>query len=339
MAYKTAIIGLGRMGRRHLKIAREIGLDIVGICDLNPETLTDAANEFGVDNGRRFTNPHAMLAMLRPGCVIVATTAPSHCEYVCAAAEIGVQYILCEKPMAVSIAECDRMVDVCRRHGARLAVNHQMRFMEQYLEPKRLLNSPLMDGLSSVAVFGGNFGLAMNGSHYFEMFRFLTDETPFEVSAWFSAEKVPNPRGPQFEDRAGCVRVTTASGKRLYLDCSAEQGHGMTVIYCARNGQIIVNELTGRVTLFARQEQYRELPTTRYGMAAIEDVRGIVPADAFLPTKAVLDALLTQGSYPTGEDGRLAIEVLVAAYRSDESHAPVRIDDCATPRERVFQWA
>ena len=82
-------------------------------------------------------------------------------------------------------------------------------------------------------VSAGNFGMAMNSIHYFEAFRFLADEAPLSVSAWFDDELLSNPRGPQFQDVSGCVRVTTSSGHRLYIDASADQGHGMQVTYMA----------------------------------------------------------------------------------------------------------
>lgn len=337
---KAMVIGAGRMGRRHIAILQELGLDVVAVSDESPEALDLAARECQLPVDRLFRDVAAALAITSPECVVVATTAPAHGRYVVLAAETGVRFILCEKPMATSLAECDRMIESCRRCGAMLAVNHQMRFMEQYARPKALLESDVFGQFTSVSVLGGNFGLAMNGTHYFEMFRFLSGEFPSEVTAWFSPEKVANPRGSQFEDRAGALRVTTRSGKRLYLDCGADQGHGMTVIYCGRNGQIVVNELTGNTTLFVREARHRNLPTTRYGMGAVSETMEIEPVSATEPSKAVLTALLSGNGYPTGEHGRLAVAVLVAAHVSDENaHRTVHLEDTALPRERVFPWA
>jgi predicted dehydrogenase len=181
--------------------------------------------------------------------------------------------------------------------------------------------------------------MAMNGTHYFEMFRYLTDEPAAGVSAWFDEETVPNPRGPQFQDRAGSVRVTTESGKRLYLDTSADQGHGLRVLYAGRNGQLFVDELAGRGELVVRKAEHREMPTTRYGMPYEESSIEIRPADAVEPTRSVLEALRDGGDYPTGEDGRLAVARLVAAYLSNENdHRVVRVDE-NLPGMRVFPWA
>jgi predicted dehydrogenase len=241
--------------------------------------------------------------------------------------------------MAVSLEECDRMIDLCRRHGVTLAVNHQMRFMEQYTLPKNIVNTPGFGGLASITVVAGNFGMAMNGTHYFEMFRYMTDEPPAEVCAWFSPDKIPNPRGPAFEDRAGSVRAVTASGKRFYMDASHDQGHGMQVTYAGRHAILWVDELAGEGRLVARKAEHRRLPTTRYGMPWEETRLAIRPADVLKPSEAVLKALLEGRNYPSGEDGRLAVAVLVAAHVSCErGGAPVHLDG-TLPRERVFAWA
>ena len=327
------------MGRQHIQVARDLGLEVVGVCDESPEALVSAGEEQDIPPGQRFTNASALLDLTQPECVIVATTALSHCEYTCLAAAAGATYILCEKPMAVSLAQCDEMIDACGRHRVKLAINHQMRFMEQYTEPKRIVQSEAFGGLSSVTVIAGNFGIAMNGTHRFEMFRYMTDEEPEEVTAWFSGEKVPNPRGPQFEDPAGEVRLTTPGGKRLYMEIGADQGHGLKTIYSGTYGQLVVDELAGTMWLAVREEQHRHLPTTRYGMPCVETIHAIEPADTIRPTRAVLDALLNGKNSPTGADGRLAVAALVAAYVSHENgHIPVRIDD-NLPLDRVFAWA
>jgi predicted dehydrogenase len=337
---RAAVIGAGRMGRRHVKVLRDLGLELVGLGDSSRPALEVAAREDGVPADALYIDPARMLEERRPECVVVATTTPSHADYTCRAAEAGARVVLCEKPMAASLAECDRMLEACGKSGTRLAVNHQMRFMEQYTAPRALLESEDFGGLRSVLVAGGNFGLAMNGTHYFEMFRFMAGEPPATVAAWFSAGAVANPRGPEFEDRAGCVRMETRSGKRFYMDVSDDQGHGVKVTYSARHGQITVDELAGVMVLDVRQDEHRALPTTRYGMPNRREERRIAPADAVAPTRAVLEALLRGTGYPTGEDGRLAVAALVAAYVSDESgHRMVAIDSGALPVERRFPWA
>ncbi len=328
------------MGRRHAAVVKGLGLDLVGMADVNQDARALAATEVGLPADALWDDGGRMIEEASPECVVIATTAPTHADYTVAAAERGARIIFCEKPMATSLADCDRMIAACRAADARLAINHQMRFMEQYTIPKALVDAESFGGLTSITVVAGNFGMAMNGTHYFEMLRFMAGEPAASVSAWFSAAGVPNPRGPQFEDRAGQVRAETASGIRFYMDIGDDQGQGMHVIYGGRFGQLVVNELAGQLYLMERQGEFRALPTTRYGMPWTEQRREIAPADVLTPTRDVLAATLQGENYPTGEDGRLAVASLVAAYMSHENgHGAVSLDETSQQSARVFPWA
>lgn len=336
---KFCAIGLGRMGRRHLQVARNLGMEIVGICDPMPESIKLAQEEYGLSEKVVFSSAKEMLETTRPDALVVSSTAPSHCEYVCMAAEAGVKYILCEKPMAVSLAECDRMIEACKKSGSLLAVNHQMQFMEQYTVVKELINSPEFGGLRSVTVTASNFGLAMNAAHYFEMFRYMTGEQISEVSCWMDSARVPNPRGAQYEDRSGQLRALSPSGIRLYMEIGGDLGHGIQVVYSCRLGQILVDELSGHLRYFHRKPEFAELPTTRYGMPAVTEMREIAPADVIKPTEAVWKAMFENRTYPDGACGRHTVSVLVAANISGESDGKQVELARELPADRVFPWA
>jgi predicted dehydrogenase len=337
---RTAILGAGRMGRRHVQVVRELGLELVGICDTSPEALALAVTEQGASQDCLFSNAAELLDKTSPECVIIATTAPSHCEYTCMAAQAGAKYILAEKPMACSLADCDRMIEICAGQGTRLAVNHPMRFMDQYVTAKEIVHSAAFGGLSSVTIVGGNFGFAMNGTHYFEMFRYIADEVPVEVTAWFSPGIVANPRGPQYEDRAGSIRAVTATGKRLYMEIGSDQGHGSRITFAGPYGQLVIDDMTGMMYSVIREEAHRALPTTRYGAPAVEKTWVTRPAEVIGPSVAVLKALLSDTDAPSGADGRSAIRVLVGAYQSAENgNIGVRLDSDTLDRDRVFPWA
>ncbi len=336
---KAALIGLGRMGLRHLDNLLALKLEVVGVCDSFEQARAAAKEKAQLSDDRLYADPAELIAKSKPEVLIIATTAPAHADLTCQAAEAGVKAILCEKPMATSLATAQRMIDVCKSHGTRLSINHQMRFMDQYILPKQMLDSEQFGGVTSVHVTAGNFGLAMNGSHYFEMFRYIAGAPAAEVQAWFSADKVPNPRGPQFEDRAGSVRLVTASGIRFMLDASSDQGHGVRVMYGARHGQIFVDELGGKMNWTVRKAEHRDMPTTRYGMPWEEGACNIPPADALVPSLRVLEALLTEKDYPTGEDGLGAIRALVAAHVSaGEKHRVVHLDE-ELPETLLYPWA
>lgn len=337
---RTAVIGLGRMGLRHVQAAQGLGMQVIGGADPSADARATLARDYGVPANACHADGIAMLDALRPEALVVATTAPAHAALVLAAAQAGVRFILCEKPMARSLAEAQAMSAACDAAGARLAINHQMRFMDQYIEVKALTGSEAMGPLASVTVAASNFGLAMNASHYFEMFRYITGEYVAEVSAWFEAAKLANPRGAQFDDASGRVLARTASGVALYLDFSAQAGVGVQVVYSCRNGQIVVDELRGEMKVAARQPEFRDLPTTRYGMPVDVEHRAIAPADVIVPTAAVWQAMLAGQDWPDGAAGAHALACLVAAHASHRKGGQtVRLDAPDLPRDEIFHWA
>jgi predicted dehydrogenase len=335
-----AIIGAGRMGLRHVEAARAVGMNLVGVVDSSEASLETARSQQGVTRAQCFADVGEMLAATRPDAVVVATTAPTHAPFVIQCARAGVKQILCEKPMAISLTEARAMVEACRAGGAQLAVNHQMRFMPQYTRVKALIGSEALGPLARIVVAGSNFGLAMNASHYFEMFRYMTDGQIRAVQAWFDPVLLPNPRGPQFEDRSGGLIVRGASNVDMYVDLSANAGHGINVIYICRFGQIVVDELGGWMRVIARQNEFRELPTTRYGMPADVREEEIEPATVVGPTIEVWSAMLTDKPFPDHEAGLHALTALVAAHVSHESGSrEVSLDEPSLPFDRQFKWA
>ncbi len=336
---KVGIVGLGRMGRRHIKVVKHMGLKLEGVYDLREDSIKLAIDEENI-NSYLVCNSFEKLLDKKIDCLIIATTAPSHCTYTLRASEKKVPYILCEKPMATSIFECDEMINSCEKNKCKLAINHQMRFMEQYIKVKEIVSSKEFGGLSSVNIIAGNFGFAMNATHYFELFRYLTEEKPYEVTSWFSKEIVPNPRGEEFQDRAGQLRVLTRNGKRLYFEIGADQGHWILVTYAGKNGMIYADELNGKIYLNLREKEYIDYPTTKYALPNIFKEIKVSPPDIIESTAMVLKSLFEGKNYPSGEDGRNTILTLVAAYKSNENkNSSVKINDLQSHYEIKYPWA
>lgn len=336
---KAAVIGCGRMGLRHIQALTEMGNKIVGIYDAVPQATEGAIKQFNLGE-ITFDSFEDLLKQSRPELVVIATTAPSHRHYIEESIRHGIKYILCEKPLSVSIADCESILALSKKNQVHVAVNHQMRFLEQYIKPKALAVSQEFGGLASINVTAGNFGMAMNGTHYFEMARFMFDEYPNKICAWFGRDDLPNPRGAQFMDKSGSVRMETKSGKRFYLDASADQGHGLLVNYVCKFGQITVDELSGDLRYTRRQDEFLDLPTTRYGQPSIIASEKIRAVDIIESTKSVITALIAGKGYPSIEDSTFAIRTLVAAYISNENnHIEVDIESNDLPKERVFPWA
>ena len=335
----AAVVGLGRMGLRHLQVLCELGMKISGLSDINRASAIAAGQSYAPE-AAIYENAADMLQDRMPEAVVIATTADSHKDLVLAAVGNGAKWILCEKPMAVSLEEANSMTAACAEAGVKLAINHQMRFMPNYFRIKELIGTEGLGALASIVVSGSNFGLAMNASHFFEVFRYITDENATVVFADFEDDIVANPRGPQFEDRSGRLIAKNSNGQAIYIDFSVNAGWGLSVAYICRYGQIHVDELGGEVRVYERQPEYRDLPTTRYGMPHMTRIDHIPPTDATAPTRALWDAMLNDRDFPGASEGRHALECIIAAHLSHEQGGKwVSLASLGRRANQKFNWA
>jgi phthalate 4,5-cis-dihydrodiol dehydrogenase len=113
--------GLGAASRQILPhIARMPEMELVAAADIRPEALQGFAARYG---GKAFSGVEAMCASGEVDAVWVATPNTCHADHTVIAAEHG-KHVIVEKPMAVTLAEADRMIDAARRNGVKLVQGH-----------------------------------------------------------------------------------------------------------------------------------------------------------------------------------------------------------------------
>lgn len=124
--YKFALVGCGRIAKRHAEILNSAlsGAKLVAVCDID----ADKAQEFGVKfNVPWFTDMSEMMKNSRPDVVSVLTPSGMHCDHVLKLAPFG-RHIIVEKPMALTLDDADAMINACDANGCRLFVVKQNRF-------------------------------------------------------------------------------------------------------------------------------------------------------------------------------------------------------------------
>jgi len=135
---KGAVVGIGRMGKRHAQTMADLdGYDLVAICDQQEDVLKDAKAIF--PDARAHTDLEEMLAAEQPKVVTIATAGWSHARLTIMAAKAELRGICTEKPMATCMAEGRNMVAACREHGVKLIVNHQRRMGVPLVAMRRLI--------------------------------------------------------------------------------------------------------------------------------------------------------------------------------------------------------
>src|SRR5579885_3007783 len=175
---RAAVIGTGKMSRGHARgYQGAAGVELVACADVSEAARSQFASEFGVDR----TSAHAreMLEQEKPDIVSVCTWPPLHAELTVLACEAGVRAVLCEKPMAVHLADADQMLAAAKANGTLLCINHQRRFRPRYVHAKRYLDAGAIGRISQVtSICRGD--LLTDGTHLIDMTRFLLGDPPIE---------------------------------------------------------------------------------------------------------------------------------------------------------------
>lgn len=184
-SYRAGVIGhTGRGGYAHGVDAAMVGLpgvELISVSDPDEAGQRQAAARLGA--ARTYASYREMLA--REGLDLVAI-APSwldeHEATVVAAAEAGVRAIYLEKPIARSLDEADRMLAACEAHGTKLAVAHQNRSFPAPRMAMRLLKAGKIGRLRVMRAYskhderGGGLELLVHGTHMFDLMRLFAGD-------------------------------------------------------------------------------------------------------------------------------------------------------------------
>ncbi len=132
----VGMVGAGGIARSHMRaIAETENIRTAAVMDIYAEPAEAAASDFGA---RAYTDFEAMLNDPQVEAVHVCTPHNQHGAQVVAAAEAG-KHVLVEKPMALTLDECDRMIAACEKANRVLMVGQVMRYYPMSRRVKQLI--------------------------------------------------------------------------------------------------------------------------------------------------------------------------------------------------------
>jgi predicted dehydrogenase len=208
---RVGVIGAGAAAlTAHLPALTALDqFEVVGLCDTSPARLAAVLGRFPVPG---FAEPDALLGLPDLDAVVIATPPQTHATLAAKAMERR-KHVLCEKPLAPTVQECRRLLEMSAQTGTVLAVGHEKRFHPSLrrvrdllaagslgtpfyagvhwgaaakLEPERLIPPGFRHGYEwrwrDPAVGGGL--LQDHLPHYVDLLRFWTAQEPVGVLAY-----------------------------------------------------------------------------------------------------------------------------------------------------------
>lgn len=203
-ARTAAVIGAGpppeaeqpgyAIGHTHAAAYRELdAVELVATADLDRDHALAFADRFGLPEDHTFTDYEELLDDVAPDIVSVCTPPQSHLDVVSGCARAGVPAIHCEKPMAITWADCRHLVDVCERRSVQLTINHQRRFVSRWRRPLETLRDGSIGELRRVELAAPD--LLDWGTHCFDLAGMYAGDVP---ASWAFGQV-----GPAVPDRYG----------------------------------------------------------------------------------------------------------------------------------------
>ena len=127
---KYALIGCGRIATNHIKAVLNNKLDLAAVCDVKPEAMEALLAKHGLEGDpaiHRYTDYKEMLSAEAPTLVGIATESGLHAEIALYCIQRGIHVII-EKPMAMSMADADAIVEAAEKYHVKVCACHQNRF-------------------------------------------------------------------------------------------------------------------------------------------------------------------------------------------------------------------
>ena len=321
------MIGVGLMGRRHAEnLVRHVSdARLLGVTDADESARERVAKDLGAT---ACASVDALLHRTDVRAVIVASPKRFHEEHALAAAKAGKDVFL-EKPIAMSLESADRVIAAARDARIRLQVGFQRRYDPAYAEARKLVSSgalgrPLFyrginrDLLAPVGPPGSmdaNDILTESAIHDLDGARWMMADEVVGVRATLA---IVGDRATSPASDLAMVELTFARGAVAHIEAmwGARYAYDIRSEILCENGAVIVGGFAQTMLTVVRAGERRDdlYPgfLERYADAYVAELRDFVGGIVDRRPPAV-----------TGEDGRRALSIALAAERAAATAQPV----------------
>jgi predicted dehydrogenase len=336
--YRAAIVGLSWMGAQRPK-AQAPGAPLYGqsprshaaafqvhprtqvaaVCDIRPQALEDFQREWADvwPDVRMYTGYAEMFEREQPDIASIVTPDNLHLGPTLAAVENGARAVFCEKPLATSVKDADRMIAACEARGVLLSVDHTRRWDPKYHQARELVRGGSLGPLRAIyaPTHHPRAMLFRDHSHAIDMACFFAEAEP----AWLVAEledgyddyweyRGDGGRDPR-TDPAASIFVRYRNGVRAFVSgMKTRRGRYQFELVCDE-GLIEVSDVGLNVITISDDWQWSSSPRLA------EEYAGAYQAAAVAELVQALDS--GRGDLVcSGREALKTVEIMAGAMRS-----------------------
>jgi len=330
---RVAVVGYGRMGATHAEnLARRVrGVQLTAVTTSNQERAAQARQL--LDDVAIYPDLDALLAHEGLDAVVIASSTSAHVDNVVRCAAAGLP-IFCEKPLALSLADCDRALDAVEQAGAPLMMGHVRQFDAGHVQAKRAIEAgaigqplviraisgdvdPPPPSFANPAVSGGLILDAMYHDLYLSRW-LMADEV---IRVYAEGDALVDPAIGAVGDVDNAVvslRFSRGMLGALFASRTTRYGHDLRIEVIGDEGAVQIGRFRHTpVRLLDRKGVHHDVARTtpeRLGEAL------------FTELQVFADCLMTGAQPPvTGRDSRATVAVGLAAAQSMHQRIAVHL--------------
>lgn len=153
MRKKVAVVGCGLIAeKKHVPAFKKLNdkVEIVAVCDLNENLAIRLSRKFKIK--KHYSDIFNMLAIEKPDIVNVCTPPQTHAKLATLAIEHGA-HIVIEKPMALSVSDCETIIRVAKQHNKQVGIIHNQLFNPAFIRAKKIVDSGELGEFVGMQIF------------------------------------------------------------------------------------------------------------------------------------------------------------------------------------------
>jgi len=342
---RICMIGAGRVGKLHSGTLRRHvpGGDVVALVDPFERVLNETGDQFEIE--RRYTSLEAALDAAAFDAVVITTPTPTHRDLAVLAAENS-KHVFLEKPMALTLAECDDIITATTNNNVVLQMGFMRRFDPDFAaaweriqageigEPmiiKSLTHGPGLPPAWATDLKTSNGNLAEVNSHDLDTTRWMAASAPLrmyvEVANFKGAERGVTSEH-YYDNMFATVKFESGAMASISGVCPCDYGYDSRVEIVGKKGIIQIGELKGESIVVCVDRDhglvtpiFRRWPD-RFRWGYIRELEHFV--DCIRHERAPIVG---------GEDGRWAVAMVLAGTRSFLEERPVYLQEVMSDYE------
>ena len=260
---RLGLIGCGGFAGTHLAQLELVkNVEVVALADPNPDHLQEKSEEFGIKD--TYLDYRDLLAREDIDAVSLPIPDQLHCQVTVDALRAG-KHVLCEKPMALDLSECKKMVQVAKETGKQLMIGQIGRYSPAFAKAEQLIDdgaigevyfieSEYAHDYSGIGGAGGwrvtpeREPIIGGGCHAVDLIRMFMKENPQEVFAYANNKALIG--WPIHDCTIAVMKFPSGAIGKVMTSTGCKRKYTMRTVVQGTKGTIIVDDSLPYVSLF-----------------------------------------------------------------------------------------